>query len=132
MKSPEREDPRHRFGRTGELLAEQFLRAQGYRIVERNVKTPMGELDLVAEEGEVLVFVEVKARASEAFGGGLGAVDRRKREKLVRLASHYLMQRRWGDRLCRFDVVVIEGTSQERIKILHIKNAFDGSEGETC
>lgn len=77
MKSPDAEDPRHRFGRTGELLAEQFLRAQGYRIVERNVKTPMGELDLVAEEGAVLVFVEVKARASEAFGGGLGAVNRR-------------------------------------------------------
>ncbi|MFN3682213.1 MAG: YraN family protein, partial [Nitrospira sp.] len=76
--------------------------------------------------------VEVKARASEAFGGGLSAVDRRKREKLVRLASYYLMQRCWGDRSCRFDVVVIEGTPPEQIKILHIKNAFDASTGELC
>lgn len=131
MKLPDAEDPRHRFGRTGELLAEQFLRAQGYRIVERNVKTPMGELDLVAEDGGVLVFVEVKARTSEAFGGGVGAVDRRKRQKLVRLASHYLARHHWGDRLCRFDVVVIEETTPERRKISHIKNAFDVSEVET-
>ena len=83
-------DPRRIFGQEGESAAEQYLRHKGYRIVARNLRSPMGELDLVAEDGQVLVFVEVKARRTDAFGGAIHAVHQRKQEKLIRLAAQYL------------------------------------------
>ncbi len=118
-------DPRHEFGHAGEAAAEQFLRNKGYRILERNLRTTLGELDLIAEDGRVLVFVEVKARTTEAFGGALLAVDHRKQAKLTRLAAHYLAQRHWSDRECRFDVVLIQGRSSAERRIEHVRNAFE-------
>ncbi|MCP9448504.1 MAG: YraN family protein [Nitrospira sp.] len=131
MKPFDAKDPRHRFGRASELMAEQFLRAKGYRILERNLRTSLGELDLVADDGGVLVFVEVKARATEAFGGALLAVGRRKQEKLVRLASQYTAQRRLSDRRCRFDVIAVQGDPAQGGRIVHLENAFDASGNET-
>jgi putative endonuclease len=74
------------------------------------------------------VFVEVKGRSTEAFGGALLAVNRRKQEKLVRLASQYLAQRHLSDKLCRFDVVLVQGRSPEGGRIEHLQNAFEVSE----
>lgn len=121
-------DPRHQFGQAGETWAEQFLMAKGYRILARNLRTSLGELDLVAEDAGVLVFVEVKARSSTAFGGALSAVDRRKQTKLVRLASQYLAQRHWSDKPCRFDVVLVQGQSSAEGRIEHLQNAFEVTE----
>jgi putative endonuclease len=118
-------DPRHRFGQDSELLAEQFLRAKGYRILERNLRTSIGELDLVVEDAGVLVFVEVKGRATEAYGGARMAVDRRKRAKLVRLASEYLARRHLTDKACRFDVVLVQGPPSAEGRIEHLQNAFE-------
>ncbi len=119
-------DPRHLFGQASEARAEQFLRAKGYKILERNLRTSLGELDLVAEDGCVLVFVEVKARTTEAFGGALLAVDHRKQSKLVRLASQYLAQRHLSERACRFDVVLVQGgSSSSGVSVEHVENAFD-------
>jgi putative endonuclease len=123
-------DPRHRFGQASEQLAERFLRAKGYRILERNLRTSLGELDLVADDDGVLVFVEVKARATDAFGGAVLAVDCRKRAKLVRLASQYLARRHWTEKLCRFDVVLVQGPSTDKDRIEHLQNAFDVVEPE--
>lgn len=120
-------DPRHQFGQASETRAEQFLRAKGYRILERNLRTSLGELDLVAEDAGVLVFVEVKARATDAFGGALLAVDRRKQAKLVRLASQYLAQRHLSDKPCRFDVVLVQGQPSAG-QIEHLQNAFEVTE----
>ena len=121
-------DPRHQFGQASEHLAEQFLVAKGYRIIERNLRTAVGELDLVAEDGDVLVFVEVKGRTSEAFGGALEAVDYRKQAKLVKLASQYLAQRHLSQKACRFDVVLVQGRSGHPVQIQHLQNAFDVGE----
>lgn len=121
-------DPRHRFGQESEMRAEQFLLAIGYRILDRNVRTPLGELDLVAEDQGVVVFVEVKGRATEAFGGALLAVDHRKRVKLTKLATQYLAQRHWSDKACRFDVVLVQGKSSDQGGIVHLQNAFDVGE----
>jgi len=126
--SSDPQDPRHQFGQAGELWAEQFLLAKDYRILARNLRTALGELDLVAEDKGVLVFVEVKARATEAFGGALLAVDRRKQAKLVRLASQYLAQRHLSDRPCRFDVVLVQGRSSAGGRIEHLQNAFEAAE----
>lgn len=128
MSAPNLRDPRHQFGQAGELLAERFLQAKGYRILARNLRTSLGELDLVAEDRGVLVFVEVKARATEAFGGAVLAVNRRKQAKLVRLASQYLAQHHLSDRVCRFDVVLVQGRPFSNSRIEHLQNAFDAVE----
>lgn len=121
-------DPRHRFGQASEDRAEEFLRRKGYRILARNLRTSLGELDLVAEDAGVLVFVEVKARTTGAFGGAVLAADRRKQAKLIRLASQYLAQRHLMERACRFDVVLVQGEADAPLQVEHIENAFDVSD----
>src|SRR5579884_3743379 len=101
------------FGQHAESAAERYLRRRGYRIVERNARSSYGELDLVAEHGNILVFVEVKARRTSAFGGAPYAVDGRKRDRLIRLAANYLAQRKLKERLCRFDVVLCTGDGDQ-------------------
>ena len=121
-------DPRHQFGQASEMQAEQFLVAKGYRILDRNVRTRLGELDLVADDHGVVVFVEVKGRTTDAFGGALLAVDHRKRVKLTKLAAQYLAQRHWSDKVCRFDVVLAQGRASDQGRIEHLQNAFDVAE----
>jgi putative endonuclease len=95
-------------GGDAEQRAAGFLEAQGLRIVARNYRTRMGEIDLIAQEGATLVFVEVRMRSSARFGGALGSVDARKRARIVAAARHYLM-RLGREPRCRFDVVTVEG-----------------------
>ena len=123
-------DPRRFFGQEGEAEAERYLRKKGYRIVARNVRSSLGELDLVAEDGHVLVFIEVKARRTGRFGGAIHAVHRQKQHKLVRLAAQFLAQRHWMDRSCRFDVVLLEATETAALRVEHIQNAFEVSAGD--
>ena len=120
-------DPRRSFGQKGEAAAEQYLRRKGYRIVARNLRSQLGELDLVAEDGRVLVFVEVKARRTGAFGGAIYAVHQRKQEKLIQLAALYLARHHIKDRLCRFDVVLLQAVGDGPAQIEHIQNAFEVS-----
>ena len=87
---------RRLFGQKAESAAEQYLRRQGYRIRERNVRSSYGELDLVVERAGVLVFVEVKARRTDSYGGAPYAVDARKQTRIIRLAAQYLA-RAWPD-----------------------------------
>lgn len=118
-------DPRQQFGQDSEASAERFLRQKGYTILERNLRTTIGELDLVADDHGVLVFVEVKARTTGAFGGAMLAVDRRKQAKLIRLARQYLAQRHLSNRFCRFDVVLVQGDAESTFHIEHIEHAFE-------
>jgi putative endonuclease len=118
-------DPRRLFGQEGEVAAERYLRRKGYRIVAKNLRSSLGELDLVAEDGRVLVFVEVKARRTGEYGGAIHAVHRRKQEKLIQLASQYLARHHLSNRICRFDVVLLQGTDTSAPLIEHIKSAFD-------
>ena len=118
-------DRRKLFGQAGESAAEQYLRRKGYRIVARNLRSPVGELDLVAEDGQVLVFVEVKARRTDTFGGAIHAVHERKQKKLIQLAAQYLARHHIKNRLCRFDVVLLQGTDAAASQIEHIQNAFE-------
>ena len=118
-------DRRRLVGDEGEGRAEAYLRRQGFRILGRNVRSPLGELDLIADDQGVLVFVEVKRRRSGAYGGAIEAVDARKRAKLTQLAAHYLAQHRIRDRACRFDVVLIQDDAAPAEAVEHIANAFD-------
>lgn len=120
-------DPRKLLGQEGESAAEQYLRHKGYRIVARNLCSSVGELDLVAEDGQALVFVEVKARRTDAFGGAIHAVHQRKQEKLIQLAAQYLARHHILNRPCRFDVVLLHSAGAVAPQIEHIQNAFEVS-----
>jgi putative endonuclease len=111
-------------GKRGEEMAAAHLAQAGYRIVERNYRCLFGEIDIVAEEGGILVFVEVKSRRSAAYGDPQLAVGRRKQEKMSRIALHYLGERRMGQRPARFDVVSVRLLPQGH-KIELIRNAFE-------
>ncbi len=113
-----------RIGDEGESFAEKFLKQKGYRILERNYRTPIGEIDIVARDGEYMVFIEVKTRQSLQYGAPVDAVDRRKRERIRRLALLYLKNKRLYDNPVRFDVLgltLIDG----RYEVELIKNAFE-------
>ena len=110
----------NRRGVPAESLAAAFLEHQGLSILERNYRCRFGEIDLVARSGPVLIFVEVRARSSEDFGGAAGSITGAKRRKLVAAARHYLASHR-VERACRFDVVLVLGRP-ERIEWL--ANAF--------
>lgn len=105
-------------GKRAEQQAAEFLRSHGYQIVEENYRWPGGEIDLIARDGEFLVFVEVKARSSESFGIPEEFVNARKQHKLIRTAQRYLLQHPTKLNV-RFDVVALSrGTAR-----LH-QNAF--------
>ncbi|HEY3364747.1 MAG TPA: YraN family protein [Symbiobacteriaceae bacterium] len=111
-------------GRAGELAAARFLIAQGYRILERNVRFRTGEIDIVAREGGALVFVEVKTRTGSRFGAPAEAVTRAKQQQLVRLAQLYLTGHGPADQSCRFDVVAVEPASRGGWTCTLFQNAF--------
>jgi putative endonuclease len=94
-------------GRAGEDAAAALLEAHGYRIIGRNVRLPGGEVDIIARDGDTVVFVEVKARASTAYGSAVRAVDGRKRATLRALASDWL-QIAAPRAKARFDVVTFD------------------------
>jgi putative endonuclease len=98
---------RTRRGREGEDAAVRLLEDSGYSVIARNVRLPGGEIDVIARERDVLVFVEVKARGSQRFGSALAAVDARKRRTLRSLAADWLQIAAPGAR-ARFDVVTVE------------------------
>ncbi|GAC1544255.1 MAG: YraN family protein [Vulcanimicrobiaceae bacterium] len=98
----------HRFGAAGEDAAAAYLRSIGFRILTRNLRAPGGEIDIVARDGETIVFIEVKARTSRRFGSALGAVDARKRARIRAVAEDYL-QFAAPAAQARFDVLTIDG-----------------------
>lgn len=110
--------PNARKGAQGEDRAAAFLAGEGYQIVSRNVRLPGGEVDIICREGQTIVFVEVKARWSHAFGSPISAVDAKKRRTLRRLAADYV-QIVAPNALVRFDVVAMDG---ERMTLY--RNAF--------
>jgi putative endonuclease len=115
---------RQRLGALGEAKAAEHLRRSGYRIVAQNHRCRRGEVDLIAERGELLVFVEVRTRATSAFGGPEETVDARKQQRVVAAARDWLAQRRGRRRGIRFDVVAItDGPGGASLQ--HFENAFD-------
>lgn len=111
-------------GVKGEGLAVEFLKRKGYRVISRNFKTPLGEIDIVARDGETLVFVEVKTRTDTAFGQPFEAVNYRKREKIKKVALYYLKNNCRKELSSRFDVLSIE-INADKSKIEHIIDAFE-------
>ncbi|MBI2909940.1 MAG: YraN family protein [Chloroflexi bacterium] len=113
-------------GDIGEKLAREHLLRQGFVIKETNARTPLGEIDIVAQDGDCLVFVEVRTKRSDSFGSPEESLTRAKRQKLVALAEEYL-QRFDEPPPCRIDVVAVELSRQGRVlRVELIRNAVDG------
>ena len=92
-------------GARGESAAQQYLRQRGYRILLTNYRCRFGEVDLIARDGETLVFVEVKTRAQSQYGSPFEAVDARKQRTIQQVAAHYVQTRQVAACAIRFDVV---------------------------
>lgn len=112
-------------GRRGEARARRFLRRKGLRIIARNWRHPLGELDLVARDGDVVVFVEVRTARRVFAGGPAMTVGPDKRRRLARLAQAWLQRSRWRPDGVRFDVVAVVHHGWLRWTITHYPNAFE-------
>ena len=112
----------NRVGKEGESAAADFLRASGYRIIETNFRTFFGEVDIIALDSGITVFVEVKTRSGSAYGSPFEAVTLKKQEKIRKVALFY-MKKKKQELEIRFDVVSITTAAGGR-RIEHIKDAF--------
>ncbi len=111
-------------GAEWEARAAGFLSRKHWRILARNVRMRLGEIDIVALDGGQIVFVEVKQRRSTEFGGGEYAIGRRKRRRLINAAKEYLVRNHLTERPCRFDTIIIH-TGVWPPEFVHTENAFE-------
>lgn len=117
-------DHRRALGTAGESAAARHLAGRGYRIVEANVRCRFGEIDLVAIDAGVIVFVEVKGNRGGRFGSPEEMVTPAKQRRLTRLAAWYLQRRCWLGRPARFDVVAVEWDAAGAASVRHFSDAF--------
>ena len=114
-------------GAQGEQIAADYLKRLGYRIQERNYRCRQGEIDIVAWDGTALVFVEVRTRSGSGIGEPLASVDRRKQERITRVAAAYVQEHQVRDTGLRFDVVAVACPADRPPEVAHVPSAFDAS-----
>ena len=120
---------RDSLGNRGEIVAARFLERLEYRIIERQLRSKFGELDLVAIHDDVVVFVEVKTRSTLAAGHPTEAITPAKQRKITRSALAYLKQRRWLERRIRFDVIAVVWSGNEALpETQHYVGAFESGD----
>jgi putative endonuclease len=108
-------------GSEAEKLAAQFLQQQGLTLISSNFHCRYGEIDLIMRDAKTLVFVEVRLRSHEAFGGAASSITLAKQQKLIRTAEYYMQTH--GDHACRFDAILMRKAALQDIE--WIRNAFD-------
>ena len=113
-----------KIGDRGESCAAGYLQRQGCRILMRNYRTKIGEIDLIAEDHGTLVFIEVKTRSSVRYGTPAEAVNYKKRQKIIQTAYWYLRAQHREDAVCRFDVLEVYAAGDSWI-VHQIRNAFE-------
>lgn len=117
------------FGALGEKLAAEYLKKNHYKILQKNYKSKLGEIDIIAQSGDTVVFAEVKTRSADPFLRGQYAVDKRKQFHILRTAAYWLEEKS-STLQPRFDVIEVEvdRASGKLIGVNHIKAAFSQSE----
>lgn len=110
------------FGRESELLGVEFLRASGYRIAATSYRTQDGEVDIIAWDGDVLTFVEVKSLSGA--GSPQDAVGTRKRQRIIRAAKTYIAKRRLHETPCRFDILAVTRRRGSEPEFRLLRDAF--------
>ncbi len=111
-------------GRYGEDLAYKRIKRLGYRKIIRNYRCHLGEVDLIANDGDTLVFIEIKTRRGKSTGYAKEAVDARKQRQLSKVALSYMKSNNCSDTKARFDVIAIS-IKEDKPEIEVVKNAFD-------
>jgi putative endonuclease len=118
-------DSRPSLGQNGEKIAVDFLQGRGYTILERNYRRRTGEIDIIAKEGEVLVFIEVKTRSGWTYGSPAAAITPRKQRQISRTAQYFLAEQDLFNTPARFDVVTVIFGNDQLLEIELIADAFD-------
>ena len=113
-----------KFGEKGETLVARYLKKNGYKILEKNYRTKLGEIDIIARENKTIVFVEVKSRRSTRYGSPKLAVTPQKQRKISMVALYYLKTTKQSDASARFDVVAFT-SNRDQPQIEIVKNAFE-------
>ncbi len=112
-----------KLGNEAELIACDYLVLCGLKLIKRNFRCRLGEIDLIMQDADELVFIEVRYRQSNEFGGAIGSIDKHKCQKMIKTAFYYLQQKRCcDDKACRFDVMIIHSMHFKRVE--WIKDAF--------
>lgn len=111
-------------GKTAEDAAAGYLRSGGYKILERNYSTPLGEIDIVALDGDTVCFVEVRSRSSLEYGGAVEALTRSKQRQVAKAAMAYMKAKRLGEAKVRFDFAAVEMSEEGEARVELFKNAF--------
>ncbi len=115
---------RQLLGKSGEETVAKYLRKNGYKILIKNYRCKLGEIDIIAQDGSDLVFIEVKTRSGLHYGSPAAAVNLRKQRQISRAAQCYLAEQRLFDTPARFDVISLLYSNNDH-QIEHINNAFD-------
>jgi len=120
---------RKKLGAKGEEIAVRYLKSRGYRIVERNYRIRLGEIDIIAEQGDDLVFIEVKTRSDGIFGSPFESITTQKQKQLSKVALEYISKQGCHNHPARFDVVGIQfhdGSKKKQDAVIELlQNAFD-------
>ncbi|MFH1836657.1 MAG: YraN family protein [Candidatus Omnitrophota bacterium] len=116
---------RQNIGKTGEHLAETYLSSRGFVLLEKNLVTPFGEIDLIAKDKDYLVFIEVRTLTSEIFGTPLESIGKIKRQHILKNCQYYMSKRHLHNKYWRIDVIGIKLDRSLSIEYLtHVKNAI--------
>jgi len=115
----------YQLGRSGERRAVEYLKRKGFRVVETGFRMFHGEIDIIAYEGDTLVFLEVKTRRGREFGAPEESVTPFKQRRIRRVAEGYLFKKRLEQVPCRFDVLAVEGDEERGFSIRHFPDAFE-------
>lgn len=111
-------------GNSGEDIAAEFLVNNGYSLITRNYRYGKGEIDIIASDSDIIVFIEVKFRKTDEFGSPLLAITKNKQNQIRKVALAYLTENNITDTDCRFDVIGITLDKENNPVIEHIQNAF--------
>lgn len=112
-------------GNLGEALSKKYLKEKGYIILDENFSCSIGEIDLIAFDGNHLIFIEVKTRYSLKYGSPLESITLHKQRKIIKTAQYYICKNNLHKLFCRFDALEIIFTSKYNSPIInHLKNAF--------
>lgn len=110
------------YGKKCEIIATNYLKKLGYKILKINYKNKIGEIDIIAKDKDYLVFIEVKGRFSRRFGDPFEAINEEKQFKIRQVASFYLLKTKQTEANCRFDAIAVLGDNDYEIR--HIKDVF--------
>lgn len=114
----------YKLGKKGEEIAEEYLLQKNYQILEKNFRSQQGEIDIIARDGEFLVFIEVKNYSFRSYGSPVGAVRKSKKQSIIHAAQTYLYKNDIKNIYCRFDVIAIFCKYDSSRIIEHYKDAF--------